>query len=252
QQQPAQPQVQQPVYIQQVPVQQVTEPKENTRDIVREEIAAAMKVEEDAAVKPLESKYVGGILGVGSYPDVRNVKGNYALGVAFGSKVDAFILEGSFLFSNYTVEDQGYYAPGYGYGYGYGYNSNYVMDTIDVKQYTGSLAAKVQLFDGIIKPVFGGLVAYSYRAFSWDNTAYYGNQYYNDTKASSHAIDLGALVGADLEFSPKYSLGVDFRYMWNLSNRVNAGNSPFARPQYGNSIEKQQYYVMSVVGRVNF
>ncbi|MBV2168346.1 MAG: hypothetical protein KUL82_06530, partial [Bdellovibrio sp.] len=34
--------VQQPVYAQPVQVQQVVEPKENTRDIVREEIAAAM------------------------------------------------------------------------------------------------------------------------------------------------------------------------------------------------------------------
>jgi len=254
QQQPQQP-VQQPVYAQPVQpvqqVQQVEEPKENTRDIVREEIAAAMKAEDEAPVAPVETKYVAGILGIGDYPDTRQVKGNYALGVAFGTKYDNFVVEGSFLYSNYTVEGQGYYTGGgYGYGYGYPYSSGgvYVPDTIDVQQYTGSLAAKVQLFSGIIKPVFGGLVSYSYRAFSWDNR--YG--YVNDTKANSHAIDVGALLGADLEFSPKYSLGLDFRYMWNLSSRVNAGNSWMSGPQYGTPIEKLQYYVMSLVGRVNF
>ncbi|KYG60358.1 hypothetical protein AZI87_13820 [Bdellovibrio bacteriovorus] len=251
QQQPQQ-QYQQPVAVQPVQVQQVQEPKENTRDIVREEIAAAMKVEEEAPLAPLETKYVAGILGIGDYPDTRQVKGNYALGVAFGTKYDNFIVEGSFLYSNYTVEGQGYYTGNYGYGYGYPYSGGtYIPDTIDVQQYTGSLAAKVQLFSGIIKPVFGGVVAYSYRGYSWDNKNPYG--YVNDTKANSHAIDIGTVVGADLEFSPKYSLGVDFRYMWNLSSRVNADdNTWISRPEYSNSLEKLQYYVMSLVGRVNF
>ncbi|KHD87782.1 MAG: hypothetical protein OM95_12260 [Bdellovibrio sp. ArHS] len=247
QQQPQQPQ---PVAVQPVQVQQVQEPKENTRDIVREEIAAAMKVEEEAPLAPLETKYVAGILGIGDYPDTRQVKGNYALGVAFGTKYDNFIVEGSFLYSNYTVEGQGYYTGNYGYGYGYS-GGTYIPDSIDVQQYTGSLAAKVQLFSGIIKPVFGGVVAYSYRGYSWDNKNPYG--YVNDTKANSHAIDIGTVVGADLEFSPKYSLGVDFRYMWNLSSRVNAdSNTWISRPEYSNSLEKLQYYVMSLVGRVNF
>ncbi len=243
---PQQPQViQQPV--QAVPVQQVQEPKEDTRDIIREELAAAMKDEEQAPVGPVESKYVAALLGIGDYPDTRNVQGNYAVGVAFGSKYDNFIIEGSFLYSNYTVKEQGYFVGGGPSSYGYGGSGYFVPDTIDIKQYTGSLAAKVQLFEGIVRPVFGGIVAYSYRAFSWDNR--YG--YVNDTKANSSAIDLGALVGADLEFSPKYSLGLDFRYMINMSSRVNSGNS-WMQYQYSNPIEKLQYYVLTIAGRVNF
>lgn len=239
----------QPVQVQPVQIQQVEEPKENTRDIIREELAAAMKTEEEAAIAPIETKYVAGILGIGDYPDTRQVQGNYAMGVAFGTKYDNFVIEGSFLFSNYTVQGQGYYTGNYGYGYPYSTGGVYVPDSIDVNQYAGSLAAKVQLFSGVIKPVFGGLVSYSYRGFSWDNTSY---GYVNDTKASSHAIDVGALLGADLEFSPKYSLGMDFRYMWNLSSRVNGGNTWMAGPQYSTPIEKLQYYVLSLVGRVNF
>lgn len=269
--QPQAPQQVQPIYVQPVqvpvqavPVQEVVEPKENTRDLVREEIAAAMRAEEEATVIPLETKYVAGILGVGDYPDSRQVKGNYAMGVAFGSKYDNIIIEGSFVFSNYTVEGQGYStgaAIPAGYGYGYGYNTGYgypnpysgvyVPDSIDVQQYSGALAAKVQLFTGLFRPVFGGVMSYSYRGFSWDNKNPYG--YVNDTKASSHAIDVGTVVGADLEVSPKYSLGLDFRYMWNLSSRVNAGNTYMATSIPGvTPIEKLQYYVMSIVGRANF
>jgi hypothetical protein len=108
------------------------------------------------------------------------------------------------------------------------------------------LAAKVQLFSGIIKPVFGGVVAYSYRQFAWNNIT--GIQ--NDTTASSHAIDLGGLVGADLEFSPKYAIGLDFRYMWNLSSRINGANTWVSNSN--NQIEKLQYYVMTIAGKVNF
>lgn len=248
QQQPVQVQQQpvQPVYVQPAPViptQTVVEPKENTRDIVREEIAAAMKAEQDAAVGPVETKYIGGILGIGDYPDTANVKGNYALGVAFGSKFDNIVLEGSFLYSQYAMQ-----------------SPQYVRE-IDVNQYTGALAAKIQLFNGVIKPVFGGVVAYSYRTFSFNNNynTMYGGGYspyasnYNNSTGNSHAIDIGTVVGADLEFSPKYSLGLDFRYMWNLSSRRNIDNTYLASP-YANytPIEKLQYYVMSLVGRVNF
>ncbi|MGZ3775440.1 MAG: hypothetical protein ACXVCY_13865 [Pseudobdellovibrionaceae bacterium] len=254
QNQPQQPpqQIQQaPVVIAQpVQVQKVEEPKENTRDIIREELAAAMKAEQEVPATPIESKYVGAVLGVGDYPDVRNVRGNYALGVSFGSKYDSFVVEGSFLYSNYTVQNQGY---GYGYNYGNGYpyaNNSYPSANIDVNQYTGSLAAKVQFFSGIVRPVVGGLVAYSYRTYAWANDGY-GYSYQNSSSVNSHAIDFGALVGADLEFTPKYSLGLDYRYMFNLSSRVNGG-SGMSGPQYGTAFEKLQYYVMSIVGRVNF
>ncbi len=238
-----QPVVQAPV-VQPVIVQEVKEPKENTRDIIREELAALKTETKEVAPEPVRSKYVAGLLGIGDYPDVSNVKGNYALGVAFGSKVDGFIIESSFLYSNYTVKQNGYYA--------------YSNNSIDTNQYTGALAAKIQLFDGIVKPVIGGLVAYSYRQYESKNNTGYSmavNNTYGSSKADSHAVDVGALVGADLEFSPKYSLGLDFRYMWNLSNRINYDNNPNGvLNEYNNTnpIEKLQYYVMSISGRMNF
>jgi len=228
---------------------------EKTREIVREEVAAAIK-DDEMLSSTVDSKYVAGILGIGDYPDTKQVSGNYAMGVAFGSKFENFILEGTFLYSNYTVGGQGYYSGLVSTSYSYGYlnpyanNGVYVPDSIDVQQYAGSLAAKVQLFDGMIKPVFGGLVSYSYRNYSWNNNTFYG--YVNDNKANSSAVDVGAIIGADLDLSSRYSLGLDYRYMWNLSSKVNGGNTWMAGPQYGTQLEKLQYYVMSLVGRVNF
>lgn len=239
----------QPVQVQQVPVQQVQEPKENTRDIIREELAAAMKTETEAAQAPIETKYVAVMAGIADLPDVRNVKGNYSLGVSFGNKYDNLILEGTFLYSNYTV-DQGA-ASGYSYSYAYPYSNIYMPMNVDVNQYTGQLAGKLQLFSGLIRPVVGALVSYSYRTFAWSNNNSGYTQ--NSTTASSHAIDVGAIAGVDLEFNPKYSLGLDFRYMWNMSSRISADNNTWLNaPSYGTPIEKLQYYVMSVVGRVNF
>lgn len=233
------------------PVQQVQEPKENTRDIIREELASAMKSEEAAAQAPIESKYVAGMAGIADLPDVRNVKGNYSLGVAFGNKYDNFIVEGAFLYSNYTVDQSASSVNNYSYAYNYGYGSTMPMN-VDVSQYTGQVAGKVQLFSGVIRPVLGALASYSYRSFTWANNNS-GYSYSNDTSAKSHALDIGALAGVDLEFNPKYSLGLDFRYMWNLASRVDASSNTWLNsPQYGTPIEKLQYYVMSVVGRVNF
>jgi hypothetical protein len=227
-----------------VPVQHVEEPKENVRDIIREELVSAKKAEELVPDVPVvvESKYVAAMAGVASLPDVRNARGNYSLGVAFGNKYDNFVLEGAFQFSNYTV-DQGAAL--------YNYSSSYYPLNVNVNQYSGQVTGKVQLFSGIIRPVLGALASYSYRNFNWSNL----NSGYlsNGATAASHAFDIGAVGGVDLEFNNKYALGFDFRYMWNLASRVDSGNnSLFGTPQYGTPIEKLQYYVMSVVGRVNF
>lgn len=243
-------QVQAPVQ-QQVPVQQVQEPKENTRDIIRQELAAARKDEESAAQAPIENKYVSIMAGVADLPDVRNVKGNYSLGVSFGNKYDNFIVEGTFLYSNYTVDQGGGYVNNYSYLSPYG-GSVYIPNNVDVNQYSGQIAAKLQLFSGIIRPVIGALASYSYRTFAWSNNNT-GYSYNNDSTANSSAIDLGALAGVDLELSPKYSLGLDFRYMWNMSSRVDSSSNTWMNtPAYGTPIEKLQYYVMSVSGRFYF
>lgn len=262
--QAVQPAPVQPVYVAPAPVP-VQEVKEDTRGIVREEIRAAMESEKEVAPEVNESRYFGALVGIGDYPDVRNVKGNYALGAQFGTKYDGFIVEGSFIYSNYRVQtgvtSTPYSGSGYGYGYGYGYNqyNNYgaygMPAEVDVNQYTGALAAKYEFFGGFVRPNVGGVLAYSYRDFSWANDGYY-NSVNSAAKASSHAVDLGVVAGADLAFTPKFALGLDFRYMFNMASRVENNNVNWMNasynPNYGTPIEKLQYYVMSLVGKVTF
>jgi hypothetical protein len=229
--------VAQPIVVQ-APVT-VESVRPDTRDLVREELRAAMKEEEEAAMMPTESRYFGATVGIADLPDVSNVTGNYALGASFGTIYDdALIVEGSFLMSNYSVDPTGF-------------NTGFNYYQVDVNQYSGALAAKYQLFNGMVRPVIGGLVQYSYRTFNWQDV--YGNNLSSNggQSASSHAIDLGVIVGTDLAFSPKFSLGFDFRYMMNMSSRTSGGNY-WAGYQAGTPIEKLQYYVMGIVGRVNF
>ncbi len=231
-----------PVPVQPIIVQAPAAPKEDTRDIVREEIRAAMKVEEETPLAPLETRYFGALAGIGDYPDVRNVRGNYSLGAQFGTVYDSsMIVEGTFMMSNYSVDQVAYY------------NYGTVAGTVDMNQYSGALAAKYQFLSGLIRPVLGGIAQYSYRTFAWSQNGY--SYYSNNDTASSHAIDLGVNAGVDIAFSPKFSLGFDMRYMWNMSSRVNSSNnSNYWMPGYqvGTPVEKLQYYVMSLVGRVTF
>lgn len=217
----------QPIIIQQ-------EAKEDTRDVVREEIRAALDAENNAVTSPVEVRYFGGFVGITEYPDVKNIKSNYSLGAAFGTKYDQLIVEGSFLYSNFTADINNYY--------------RYSVDNYDINQYTGAMTAKYQMFAGIIRPVLGGTIAYSYRKFTLTNSR---NGVSEDT-GNSHAVDLGVVTGADLEFSPKVSIGLDFRYLFNLSSRVNANYANSTYGYVGTPVEKLSYYVMGIVGRVNF
>ncbi len=220
--------VSEPVYI---------EAKETlTRDAVREEVRAALKDDETAVVAPVESRYFAGLAGIGEYPDVQNVKGNYALGAAFGTRYDYMLVEGSFLMSNYSV-DLTNFASAY-----------YRNDNYEVNQYQGAIAAKYQLLGGVVRPVLGGQIAYSYRKFTLTNGFNNSSQ---DT-GNSQAIDLGIIAGVDLEFSSKFSLGVDMKYMFNMSSRVNSDYPNSSYGYVGTPIEKLQYYIAGIAARVNF
>lgn len=237
----AQTQQAQPVQVQPQPIVIQTMPapeKENTRDVIREEIRSAMKLEEDIPVGPVQTRYFSALVGIADYPDARNVRGNYSLGASFETRWDAAAVEGAFIYSNFTVDQVnqvGFTVP----------------TSIDVRQYSAQLAAKYYLFQGLIRPVVGGVMAYNYREFGWSQNSIYG-QTDSSTTGTSHAIDVGVLTGADIAFSSTFSLGVDFRYLWNMSSRVNSNSSVMNGLAYGTPIEKLQHYVLSVSGRVNF
>jgi hypothetical protein len=223
------------------------EPQEDTREVIREELQMALAAEaEKTPMVPETQKYFSAIAGVGDYPDVANVQGNYLLGVSFGNKYNnVYAVEGSFIASNYSVA-QMYY----GYGsmqYCPPFSACYNIPTVEVQQYSAAIAVKYFLMDSMVRPVVGGLAQFSYRTFTPDSGYYYSDS----SVATSHAIDLGVITGADIEFSPTFALGLDFKYMFNLSSRVtvNGQHQWFTNPS---AIEKLQYYTLSLAARVNF
>lgn len=218
--------------------------RDGLREEIREEIRASMIVDklED---KFGERRYFGALAGINEIPDAANVRGNYAFAASFGTVYDSvYAVEGTFGFSNYTVADL--------VGGGSCYTSC-IPREIDTNQYSGSVAMKYIFLDGMIKPMVGGLMQYSYRTFAWSDSF---GAYDASGDASSHAIDLGLVLGTDIVFSKKFSLGFDFRYMWNMASRVNAGSNAswFVDQQYIGTkpIEKFQYYTMGIVGRLYF
>ena len=209
-----------------------------TRDAVREEVRAALSDEDKAVTPSLEQKYFMATAGIGQYPDMDAIKGNYSLGVGFGTRYDLFLIEGSFVFSNYTLTAQYAASP-------YAYAGSQPSASFDMNQYQGNLAAKYQLLGGFVRPVLGGMISYSYREYTANDYTTYGAP---GTKfGTSHAIDLGAIAGVDLEFNQKISCGFDLKYMWNMANKE-SGSTVAGATQ----VEKLQYFTTGVFARVNF
>lgn len=256
---PLSQQVQQsPAAIQPIPVQIVQpapvpalassdkkEDHENlSRETIKNEIQLALKAEQEAEVTTIEQKYFTALVGFPDYPDASNVRGNYSLGATFGTKYDeTYAVEGSFVFSNYNMNPV--------------YTNGFTAPNMDVNQYAASLGLKYFMFTGMVKPFLGGLMQYNYRTYAWSNknygyNSYYTNGYYNNSESTnSHAVDLGLNVGADIVFNHKFTLGVDYRYFFNLSSRKD--NSAFVyQPYYGTPLEQLNASLLSVIAKVEF
>jgi hypothetical protein len=134
------------------------------------------------------------------------------------------------------------------------YQSGFLAPDMDVNQYSGSIGMKYFMFSGMVKPFVGGLGQYTYRTFQWANPnygSYYSNTNNNETSTNSHAVDLGVNVGADVVFNPKFTVGFDYRYFFNLSSRRN--QSAFAyQPFYGTAVEQANSTLVSVSAKVQF
>jgi hypothetical protein len=103
---------------------------------------------------------------------------------------------------------------------------------------------------GTFRPEVGTLMTYTYRTFTDKQFAL------SDSSVSSQALDLGLMTGVAVELSDNFELGVDYRYMWNMTNKID-GNTIQKSSLYGKSsgftpIEELSYYNISVVGRATF
>lgn len=222
-----------PSYIQPQPI--VVESNELSRDDIREEVRAALDDDKNVIEPINEQRYFVATAGVGQYPDVSAIKGNYSLGAGFGNRFDYFLVEGSFTYSNYSMTGL-YIQPG---------TFNTIYSEFDMNQYQGTITAKYQMLGGFVRPVLGGLASYSYRQ-------YVANYNSNITRAgdelrNSHALDLGILAGVDLEFNSKMSYGVELKYLFNMSRKISGSGI-----DDGTAPESFEYYVGSVFARMNF
>lgn len=231
------------------PVQKVEAPKvEETKEIAPAVVATPVAVSSGSVATaqqeevPSRVGYMGVGLGMGEYVSAKNVRGNYSLSVAGGTKInDRILVDGAFSMANYDVEqfDSG---P-------LGYDPLYPRIT-EMNQYALAGTMKYQLMTGTVRPSVGGTVQYTYRTFADKQLGFANND------ATSHAIDTGLVVGLDFEMSPTMSIGVDYRYMFNLYNR--AGSTGFQTRfasqvvQSNNPIEKFNYQTVSIMGRFSF
>jgi len=237
----------QPIYNPPPVVVDREEDYEKGREEIRGEIVEK-KVKEHLSVN-----YFSALLGVGEYPDAQNVQGNYVLGVSYGAKYENYAVEGSLFMANYGL-NQAYVDPYYAY--------NVYVIPMEVNQYSGAIALKYFMLSGTVRPILGGVVQYSYRTYVGKNNAYTtnygpgayypGNNY--SPNANSHAIDVGAVTGVDLELSRSTTIGLDFRYMVNMYSRANANGNSIYGPGFvvGTPLEKMQYYITSLSLRMTF
>lgn len=217
------------------------------RDAVRSEVRASlaeMKEKEDSDKNKFERKtYVAGLAGMGEYPDIANVRGNYSLGFAVGQRINERVqLEGSFLYSNFDVEQRD---GGFDWTTGLYYPRITGMD-----QYQTAVVGKYAFLDGAIRPVIGGALAYTYRTFS---DKQFGS---SSNNAQSHSLDVGLVTGLDMAVSEAFTIGLDVRYMWNLTSRTqNSGfQRSFSQSVYGSDtpVEQLSHMNISLVGRATF
>jgi hypothetical protein len=241
-----------------VPEKKAEEAKvEEVKDAkVEKEVKAAEKAEGEMAMnmpapelEKKSQKYMSALVGVPSV-DRNYVTGNYSLGLTFGNKYDDnFAVEGSFIYSNYEVQNVG--------GWRDWYTNQY--DKFDVNQYSGAVTGKWYLLPGMVKPVIGGIAQYSYREFQWSDKNL-GSV--NPGNSNSSAVDLGILAGVEVEFSKNMNVGLDMRYMKNVLVRRNYStdnlNNNYQQNMnnyyygYRTPIEDVDYYTISLSTRVTF
>jgi hypothetical protein len=196
-----------------------------------------------AAEEPRQEYYVSGLVGMAKYPDVVNIRGNMAAGVAVGMTTPSrFSGEVSFLYSSFELQDI----------FGNGYNSVYGVGggrLVDMTQYNVSLAGKYNILAGRLRPFVGVVGSYVRRNY-YDQ---WSGGYNSEAFRNSNSVDGGGLVGVDFALNERFAIGADFRYMTNIFTRQST-NYPqsFGNPYMRNEIERLDYYTAGVTAKYTF
>tara|TARA_Y100000780_G_scaffold232245_1_gene261860 strand:+ start:11129 stop:12418 length:1290 start_codon:yes stop_codon:yes gene_type:complete len=221
--------------------------KQDLREVITE-----MKSVENVEEEDFETLDVGPIyylmpsIGLGNYPGIDNVEGAYSIGINLGAEyMNGLMVEGSFNLSSYDLYNC--------YGSSscnYSYNQN---NLLELTQYSVGTNVKYQFnSSGRLRPVVGGVVSLTMREYE---QVYYSS---GTSNVKSYAMDLGLLGGVNVDVSDVWSVAVDFRYMFNLTNRVDrnsvGGNTAFINNSYANAtpVEDLDYYLFNVGMKFKF
>lgn len=137
-----------------------------------------------------------------------NIQTVGAAGVTVGALIDdRFIVEGSFLYSKGDVESVT--RPG---SIGI-WTGEYYPTIIEMQQFNYTGAFKYRVLKTRVSPYVGGLASYVHRKY--EDRQFFDSYY--ALEGSSWAIDVGAMVGADIRLTDNLSIGADFRYVVNIA-----------------------------------
>ncbi|MEO0336181.1 MAG: porin family protein [Pseudomonadota bacterium] len=189
--------------------------------------------------KPKQRSYVGVILGAGDY-NADNIDPNGALGVSIGAYLDDhFAIEGSFLYSNYELEE---------------FWRRDIDDIYkEIDQYDFSLTAKYSILPGRLKPYVSGSVGYIYRVYT-DRTFYEDYEDEADT-ITSNSVNAGFGVGLDFFVNERFSVGFEYRYSLNVYNNSNSDfldRDDFREPSNTEPVEEIEYSTMAFTSKLVF
>jgi hypothetical protein len=208
---------------------------------VKEEapVAETKMVLEEPKQEGKDKFYVSPMLGVPSY-NASNVKSNYALGLALGTilKNDKIALEGTFLYSNHSVD-------------------TFWMHPIykNLDQYDFSAAAKYYVFPGPLRPYAGVSMTYIYRQYSdrvQDNTnpGWQVNPY--SQSEESHAVNVGLLAGADFALNENVMIGAGMDWNFNIMSKADINYSSYSLPSNSKPLEEIDYYTLKINAKISF
>ncbi len=207
-----------------------------SREDVKEEVKSVLSEKEALDAQQKKSKhstsYFIGMVGLSEYPKADNVQGNGVFGIGLGVEAQEKILvEGVFQYASYK--------------------SNYIW-LKDIEEYSAIGAVKAQFSKGTVRPIAGGLVAYSYRTYT-DTYSNYQNPYAYQSTTQTHvsAFDIGLLGGAQFVISDDFIIGGEFRYLWNLTSKTDGAYYPAFFPN-SEPLDNMSHYSFLLTGRFNF
>ncbi len=201
------------------------------RDELREDLKSILSEKEiEKKEKSQSSSYFIGMVGLTEFPKADNIQGSGVFGIGLGMEAkERILVEGMFQYASYQ--------------------SNYIW-LKDIEEYSGSLAIKMQFSKGSIRPLAGALAVYSYRTYT-DTYPDFQFQYGGGNRqARVNALDMGVLGGAQFDIADDFSLGAEFRYLWNLTNRSD-GYYPTYFPN-SEPLDRLSHYAFVLTGRFNF